>query len=302
MKKQIKILVLAVMLIVACMLPVNATDAIVTLNASQTQLYAGETFTVIINVACEEGINGLEGVLNYDKNKLELSDVQILNTLNWSLMNEQVEGGLSLGIINNSTDKTTSADILKLTFKVKTTATQAATTKITFANVVLGTDAQANSVKELGTKEVEISILERLRVEITEFEQAQEGTNKYINKINIGTLIQALVSKIQTNGQTKVFKGNTQITDLSQKLATGMEIRVSLNNEIVKYKAVVKGDTSGDGEATFTDILEINRHRLNKTLLTGAYLKAGDVTEDGQVNFADILLINKYRLGKINSL
>lgn len=298
MKKQVlKILMLGVLLIFACMLPVNASDANVRLNASKTELYAGETFTVMLNAQCADGINGLSTVVSYDTTNLELVSSEIVDTTKWFNLGEN----LSFDIIHYASGTETSADLLKLTFKVKATATESTTAKITASNVKLDSDASSNSMTEIGIKEVEISILEKLNVNIADFEQIEEGTNKYIHKINPKTLIENLKQKIQTNGIIKIFKDNVEVLATNIKLATGMEIRISLNNENLTYKTVVKGDTDGDGEATFTDILQINKHRLNKASLTNEYLKAADVTGEGSVDFRDILKVNKYRLG-IDSL
>ena len=68
------------------------------------------------------------------------------------------------------------------------------------------------------------------------------------------------------------------------------------------YKLVVKGDSNADGKADIMDILQINRHRLNKIRLTDCYLKAADVNGDNKADIMDILKINRYRLGKINEL
>ena len=299
MKKQVlKILLLGVLLIFACMLPVNASDANVSLNASKTELYAGETFTVMLNAQCADGINGLSTVVSYDTTNLELVSSEIVDTTKWFNLGEN----LSFDIIHYASGTETSAGLLKLTFKVKATATESTTAKITASNVKLDSDASSNSMKEIGTKEVEVSILEKLNVSISDYEEQKEGTKLYINKINIGTLIGALKDKIETNGLVKIFKDNVEVLATNIKLATGMEIRISLNNENLTYKTVVKGDTDGDGEATFTDILQINKHRLNKASLTNEFLKAGDITADGVADFMDILQINRYRLGKINSL
>ena len=298
MKKQIKTLMLVVMLIVACMLPVNAADATATLNASKTELYPGDTFTVTMSVTCGEGINGLSTVVSYDQTKLELQKAEVVDTTKWFNLGEN----LSFDIIHYVSGTETSADMIKLTFKVKAIAEEGTTAKITASNIKLDSDASSNSMKEVGTKEVEISILERLDVSISDYEQEQQGTNKYIHKINPKTLIEKIKGKIQTNGLVKIFKDNIEVLEENIKIATGMEIRISLNNEVLIYKTVIKGDTDGDGDATFNDILQINKHRLNKASLQNEYLKAADLTADGIADFMDILQINKYRLGKTDSL
>ena len=74
------------------------------------------------------------------------------------------------------------------------------------------------------------------------------------------------------------------------------------DTKLYEYTIIVKGDCNGDGVADFKDILLINKHRLNKSKLTGAYLEAGDINLDKKVDFKDILQVNKYRLGKISEL
>ena len=78
-----------------------------------------------------------------------------------------------------------------------------------------------------------------------------------------------------------------------------MIVKISLNNQLYEYTIVVKGDTNGDGESNLKDLLQINKHRLNKSKLTAEYLLAGDVNKDNEVNLKDLLQVNKYRLGKI---
>ena len=70
----------------------------------------------------------------------------------------------------------------------------------------------------------------------------------------------------------------------------------------LEYTLIVTGDTNNDGKVDLQDILQMNKHRLNKTSLKGIGLIAGDVNQDGKVDLQDILQINKYRLGKIDNL
>lgn len=120
-----------------------------------------------------------------------------------------------------------------------------------------------------------------------------------------------LISGIQPNTQISKFKENietNQVIELKDKagnvlkennvLTTGTKIKAGN----VEYTAIIIGDTNGDGIADLKDILQINKHRLNKTKLTGEALLAGDANQDGKVDLSDILKINKYRLGKINEL
>ena len=140
---------------------------------------------------------------------------------------------------------------------------------------------------------------EKLEV-VTEYTVTEANDINYIEKINTKTDINNFKDNIVTNGNVRILSEGQEVTE--GNIATGMTVEVSLNDEKVTYIAVVIGDCDGDGEADFSDILAINKHRLNKAQMEGEYLKAGDVTNDNVVDFSDILQINKYRLGKINSL
>lgn len=96
-----------------------------------------------------------------------------------------------------------------------------------------------------------------------------------------------------------IYHDEKEITESSTILVTGMTMKVTLKTEEKEYKIVVSGDVDGNGKADLNDILAINKYRLGKGSLVGAYLKAGDVTGDEKANLNDILKINKYRLGKI---
>lgn len=121
---------------------------------------------------------------------------------------------------------------------------------------------------------------------------------------NIKTLIE---TKIETNGIVKVFdKNNNELTGNEIVVTTDDEITLIFTKGELQKKiflqTIVNGDVNGDGKADFNDMLAINKHRLNKKLLEGAYLKAGDIDKNENVDFSDMLKINKFRLGKIENL
>lgn len=157
MKKQIKILILVMALVLTSISSVNAADAIATLRLSSTEVEKGGTFTVILNVACEEGINGLITTASYDETKLELTKSEIIDTSRWINLGEN----LKFEIIHNSSDTQTSVDMVKLTFNIKDSAESGTKAKVTFSDIVLDSDAGTNSTKQIGTKEIEVSVKEK---------------------------------------------------------------------------------------------------------------------------------------------
>ena len=147
-----------------------------------------------------------------------------------------------------------------------------------------------------------ITVTKKLEISFDGYNEVNKDGNKYVDNIAPNTNLEDMINNVETNGTITVYKDNKIITDNKTKMSTGMKIKISLNNEIHEFTIVVKGDTNGDGESNLKDLLQINKHRLNKTLLTAEHLLAGDVNKDNEVNLKDLLQINKFRLGKINTL
>ncbi len=147
-----------------------------------------------------------------------------------------------------------------------------------------------------------ITVTSKLKMSFNGYNEVDKDGNKYIDNIAPDTTMENMIDNVETNGTITVYKDNTEITDKKIKISTGMKVKISLNNENYQFTMVVKGDTNGNGECDLKDLLQINKHRLNKTLLSAEYLLAGDVNKDNEVNLKDLLQINKFRLGKIKTL
>ena len=118
-----------------------------------------------------------------------------------------------------------------------------------------------------------------------------------IKNIQPNMIYEDFIKNIETNMEYTIKERDMVITGTS-KIKTGQKLKVGE----VEYALIVTGDCNGDGQADIKDILQINKHRLNKAQLTSVYFIAGDVNKDGKVNIKDILQLNKYRLGKISNL
>ena len=117
----------------------------------------------------------------------------------------------------------------------------------------------------------------------------------YIKNIQPNTKYEDFVKEFSKNMVFTVKEGNNIVTG-STKIKTGQ----TFTSGDKTYILIVTGDVNGDGQADIKDILQTNKHRLNKTKLTNEYLKAGDTNRDGKEDLKDILQINKYRLEKIS--
>ena len=144
------------------------------------------------------------------------------------------------------------------------------------------------------TKTAEISVMEIGEI----FKENTYKVNRnYIVNIQPKTTYENFIKNIATNSEYKVTEDNQEATG-NTIIKTGQKLTIGDQT----FTLVVIGDTNGDGQANIKDILDINKHRLNKAQLVNEYLQAGDINEDGKVNLRDILQINKYRLGKISEL
>lgn len=141
-------------------------------------------------------------------------------------------------------------------------------------------------------------VSENLEINISEYAVEQDGEMKYISNINPGVTAGQVLEKIQANsGATKkVYDGTTEVA-ADGILATGMEIVISLNNQVAEYIVVVSGDINGDAKITATDLTKMKNHILEKTTLTNLGLKAADLNNDGQITATELTKIKKYVLG-----
>lgn len=153
------------------------------------------------------------------------------------------------------------------------------------------------------TVEQKITVKEKpLSLEIKQYSKKSINGKECLTTINPKTTIADLNKNIETNGTIKIYKNNKEIANSNEKLATGMQVKITLNNQSQEYTIIVTGDANGDGEANIMDMLSVNKHRLNKVRLENEYYEAADTNKDGKVDIMDILQLNKYRLGKIENL
>lgn len=131
-----------------------------------------------------------------------------------------------------------------------------------------------------------------------------EIDDNYVSKIQPKTTVEQLKENIQIENDVEIniYNAKNELLTDTNIIGTNMKIELKAGSKTKIYTAIVKGDVDGNGIAEMIDMVIINKHRLNKKTLEGAYLKAADVTEDTKINLTDIIKINKYRLNKITEL
>ncbi len=120
-----------------------------------------------------------------------------------------------------------------------------------------------------------------------------------ITKLQNGTKASELKALLLDAGASKVeiTNQNGTIINDSDIIATNYKIEVSTLKESNKWTLSVKGDTSGDGDITILDLLQVQKHIKDDKKLTNASLLAGDTSGDGDVTILDLLQIQKHIKG-----
>ena len=115
-----------------------------------------------------------------------------------------------------------------------------------------------------------------------------------IKNISKNTSVDDFASNIDVvnNGSVKIYDttGTTEITD---NVGTGMIARVvnEYDEGVLDLDVVVKGDVSGDGNISVTDLVKVKRHLSEEEELTGVYEIAGNVTDTKEIGITDLVKI-----------
>lgn len=304
MKKRIIIFALVIVLIMISTIAVNAADAVAILNLSNEEVKPGDTFTVTLNIACEEGINGLISVLSYDDTKLQLIKTEMVDTSKWVNLGDEV----NFNIIHNSSNTETSADIVKATFKVKDTAKVGTKAKITMSNVEVDSDAATNSTKTIGTKEIEVSIVEQQT-------NTETPTEKILTGINITKAPTKTAYKEGENFDKTGIKVTATYSDGSSKEITdytvidGESLTAGKTNVTISYtengvtKTTVQEITvtksnnqqSGNNKTDTNDNKQDSTKADNKMPNTGVYSTVSIIAVFGALAVVFYIKYNKYK-------
>jgi len=135
---------------------------------------------------------------------------------------------------------------------------------------------------------------EQLEIAINTYEEKEDGKLKYIKNIVPETSVGEVLGNIKTNGIIETYKGTEKITNIDQIIATGMTIRIKLNDEKIEYTVVVKGDLNGDGNVKLSDLSKLKLSMVGTTDLQGPYKEAADLNGDGKVKLSDLSKMKLY--------
>lgn len=137
--KMILVLILSVLVLFAGNVYASTPNVTITLDKSEVNI--GDTFEITISASAEDAIDGLSGKIEYDENALEKVSSELIDSDNWSDLDTFPN---LVAIWKTMGTEKSSADIYKITFKVKDNA-EAQDIEIKLSDVVLShTGGQEN--------------------------------------------------------------------------------------------------------------------------------------------------------------
>lgn len=127
-------------------------------------------------------------------------------------------------------------------------------------------------------------------IDITKY---QEG-DKYISRVTKETILKDFIDNLETNGDVvQVVKQDGQVLAEGEFVGTGMKLVITKGTEAIELKIAVKGDLSGDGKVTVTDLSTLNQTILKTVTLQNEYRMAGDLDESKEITATDLSTLNK---------
>lgn len=120
----------------------------------------------------------------------------------------------------------------------------------------------------------------------------------YVSGIKIGTNVNDFVKNFGVkNGTAKVFNSANQ-QKTSGVIATGDKVVVynTKNEQTLSLNIVIFGDTNGDGKVSLVDLVRVQKHILEISLLKSSQNTAADTNRDGKISLVDLVRVQKHIL------
>lgn len=115
---------------------------------------------------------------------------------------------------------------------------------------------------------------------------------------NDAVTINSIVSQLDNKQYIRVFKDGAEITDLNQKISTGVQLRLMDGPSVYdRVDIALMGDINGDGVCDKKDAAIVTDSLINRVTLTKLQTKALDYDKNGTGDINDAVLL----VAKINS-
>ena len=225
MRKKLFLICIIVILILFST-TVNAdSKATAKFVTDKTEVNVGDTFTITINVSCEDGINGMSAKYSFDEEKLELVSKNIGDKFS------DLSSAGEIVVIANEQTIVKEANICTFTFKVKDGTTTGINAEVKFTDIIVDSDAEENSEITIENQSISIKISEKITdknntINNTVDAETNNVTNEITNnKVNIETNnIKDEKNTTNTTLESNKISSSTKsnkVTDTNSISATG---------------------------------------------------------------------------------
>ena len=127
--------------------------------------------------------------------------------------------------------------------------------------------------------------------------------NKYITGIKINTNVSDIDLGLDSIYTIKITNKNNELKTKGL-VCTGDIVSIYLNdNLVISYVVVVKGDVTGTGNSSVSDVAKLYQYLKKKINMEDYFIEAGNVVNtDNEIRINDVAKLYQFIKGKISSL
>ncbi|MBR6763938.1 MAG: cadherin-like beta sandwich domain-containing protein [Clostridia bacterium] len=124
-------------------------------------------------------------------------------------------------------------------------------------------------------------------------------TGQQVYGVTPGTTAESALKGVTVeNGSVAVVNSKNAQKEAGETVGTGDSLVIYDANggEYARYTVVIRGDVSGDGKITTSDLVKVRNHLLETNLLSGPYSEAADINKDSKLVTGDLVKIRNHLL------
>ena len=166
---------------------------------------------------------------------------------------------------------------------------------------ITGTDSTINNnIFKMGTEDS--TLIAEWKLVIPEIKN-YKIKDKYITGIKINTNVSDIDLGLDSIYTIKITNKNNEVKTKGL-ISTGDIVSIYLDdNLVISYVAVVKGDVTGTGNSSVSDVAKLYQYLKGKIDMEEHYVLAGNVVDtDNEIKIGDVAKLYQFIKGKISSL
>ena len=166
---------------------------------------------------------------------------------------------------------------------------------------ITGTDSTINNnIFKMGTEDS--TLVAEWKLVIPEIKN-YKIRDKYITGIKINTNVSDIDLGLDSIYTIKITNKNNEVKTKGL-VSTGDIVSIYLDdNLVISYVAVVKGDVTGTGNSSVSDVAKLYQYLKGKIDMEEHYVLAGNVVDtDNEIKIGDVAKLYQFIKGKISSL